>query len=124
MVWKFPCTAALRCRPRPGWAGRAVLIGWILAGLAFAARGVAEALSPGSDSSGLHEGGRAGLTPGEARRRIDALRQEIAHHDTLYFQRAAPEISDAAYDRLKREISALEAAFPDAGGRGAAVPEI
>jgi DNA ligase (NAD+) len=51
--------------------------------------------------------------------RIAALRAEIAHHDELYFRHAAPEISDAAYDALKRELLALERAFPDAA---AAVP--
>src|SRR4051812_28522107 len=40
-------------------------------------------------------------------------RVEIAHHDELYFKKAAPEISDAAYDQLKRELAALELAHPD-----------
>jgi DNA ligase (NAD+) len=113
-----------RGRPGQGWASRAALVVPILAGLAFAGRCAAEALAPDSDSSVLCEGGRAGLAPAEALRRIDALRQEIAHHDVLYFRKAAPEISDAGYDRLKRELSALEAAFPDLGGRGAAAQEI
>jgi DNA ligase (NAD+) len=59
------------------------------------------------------------LPPAEARRRINALRREIARHDTLYFQQAAPEISDSAYDKLKRELAGLEAACPDAGGGNA-----
>jgi DNA ligase (NAD+) len=50
----------------------------------------------------------------EAPARIAALRAEIARHDELYFKRSAPEISDAAYDRLKRELAALEQAFPEA----------
>jgi len=41
------------------------------------------------------------------------LRTEIARHDDLYFKRASPEISDAAYDALKRELQALEAAHPE-----------
>ncbi len=40
--------------------------------------------------------------------RIETLRAEIARHDDLYFKQAAPEISDAAYDALKRELAALE----------------
>ena len=48
----------------------------------------------------------------DTRERMTELRAEIAHHDELYFQEAAPEISDAAYDRLKRELAALEAAHP------------
>lgn len=48
-----------------------------------------------------------------ARERLAALRAEIAHHDDLYFRQAAPEITDADYDRLKRELAALERAHPD-----------
>jgi DNA ligase (NAD+) len=46
------------------------------------------------------------------RQRWNRLRTEIAHHDELYFRRAAPEISDTAYDHLKRELAALERAHP------------
>lgn len=42
--------------------------------------------------------------------RVRWLRAEIARHDELYFKKAAPEISDAAYDELKRELRALEKA--------------
>ncbi len=48
----------------------------------------------------------------EVRGRIEFLRREIARHDALYFRHAAPEISDAAYDLLKRELRDLEAAHP------------
>lgn len=48
-----------------------------------------------------------------ARERIQWLRMEIIRHDELYFKKAAPEISDAAYDALKRELAALEQAYPD-----------
>jgi len=96
----------------------------LLAVIAFAARGAAEAPSAGSIAPVLHACDRAGLTPAEARRRIGALRAEIAHHDALYFQQAAPEISDSAYDQLKRELAGLEAAFPESGGGLAAAPEI
>ena len=44
--------------------------------------------------------------------RVTELRAEIAHHDELYFKEAAPEISDSDYDRLKRELAALEQAHP------------
>jgi len=47
-----------------------------------------------------------------AHKRIAELRAEIAHHDALYFQKATPEITDAAYDALKRELRALEQSFP------------
>lgn len=45
--------------------------------------------------------------------RIAALREEIAHHDELYFKEAKPEISDADYDRLKQELQALEQVWPE-----------
>ena len=48
-----------------------------------------------------------------ARRRIGELIAEIDRHDTLYFLHDRPEISDAAYDRLRRELLDLEAAWPD-----------
>lgn len=45
--------------------------------------------------------------------RINHLRAELARHDDLYFRQAKPEITDAEYDRLKRELIALEAAHPE-----------
>lgn len=47
--------------------------------------------------------------------RILELRREIARHDELYYRKAAPEISDAAYDVLKAELRRLEQAYPDFG---------
>ncbi len=44
---------------------------------------------------------------------IERLREEIARHDRLYFQDAAPEITDAEYDALVRRLAALEAAHPE-----------
>jgi DNA ligase (NAD+) len=48
-----------------------------------------------------------------ASERIAELRKEIARHDDLYFRQAEPEITDAEYDRLKRELRSREAAQPD-----------
>ena len=45
--------------------------------------------------------------------RIDALRREIEHHSYLYYANDAPEISDAAFDSLMRELRELEAAHPE-----------
>lgn len=39
---------------------------------------------------------------------VEALRREVKRHDQLYFCQAEPEISDAAYDALKRKLTALE----------------
>ena len=46
-------------------------------------------------------------------RRAARLRAAIARHDRLYYQQARPEISDADYDALVRELRRLEARFPD-----------
>lgn len=45
--------------------------------------------------------------------RVDALRREIEHHSYLYYANDAPEISDAAFDSLMRELRELEAAHPE-----------
>ena len=47
-----------------------------------------------------------------AARRIEQLRQQIAHHNFLYYVRDEPELSDAAYDELMQELRKLEAAHP------------
>ena len=44
---------------------------------------------------------------------IAKLRAEIARHDVLYYQQAQPAIDDQAYDRLKDQLAALEAANPE-----------
>ena len=51
-------------------------------------------------------------TEHEARRRAALLRTELARHDHLYHVEHRPEISDGAYDRLYRELRAIEEAFP------------
>ena len=48
-----------------------------------------------------------------ANQRYAKLLEEIRHHDRLYYVEARPEISDAAYDRLYRELEDLEKAHPD-----------
>ncbi len=44
---------------------------------------------------------------------IARLTAEISHHDDLYYRHDAPEISDAAYDALRRRLEKLEAAHPE-----------
>jgi len=45
--------------------------------------------------------------------RVLWLREEIARHDYLYYVLDAPQIPDAAYDALLRELGELEAQHPD-----------
>jgi DNA ligase (NAD+) len=48
-----------------------------------------------------------------ARKRVNELRRLIAHHDHRYYTLDRPEISDAEYDALMRELRELEAAHPE-----------
>jgi DNA ligase (NAD+) len=45
--------------------------------------------------------------------RIDELRAEIRHHDWRYYVLDEPEIADVEYDRLFKELQALEAKHPE-----------
>ena len=45
--------------------------------------------------------------------RASELRELIAHHNQRYYQLDAPEIPDAEYDDLVRELRAIEAEHPD-----------
>ena len=53
------------------------------------------------------------MTRADALQRISELREQIRHHDYLYYGQARPEVSDAEYDALMRELREMEAAFPD-----------
>lgn len=45
--------------------------------------------------------------------RAGELRRQIARHDRLYYEEAAPEVTDREYDALLRELGDLEAAHPE-----------
>ncbi|HEU4460632.1 MAG TPA: NAD-dependent DNA ligase LigA [Methylibium sp.] len=49
----------------------------------------------------------------EATGRALALRAQIKHHAERYYTHDAPEIPDADYDALFRELEAIEAAYPE-----------
>jgi DNA ligase (NAD+) len=51
--------------------------------------------------------------PKKAGDRAGQLRRELEHHNHRYYALDDPEISDAAYDRLFRELQALEEAHPE-----------
>ncbi len=48
----------------------------------------------------------------EARLRAEELRAQIRYHDYRYYVLDSPEISDAEYDELMRELKEIEARFP------------
>jgi DNA ligase (NAD+) len=52
------------------------------------------------------------MTAGEVESRIRELRAQIRHHDHRYYVLDDPEISDAHYDALMRELREFEAAHP------------
>ena len=52
------------------------------------------------------------LSESEARDELERLAKEIARHDKAYYEKDAPKISDAAYDRLRARNAAIEARFP------------
>ncbi len=53
------------------------------------------------------------MTRTEGRQRHVELADEIRRHDHAYYVLAQPKISDAAYDRLYRELLDLERMFPE-----------
>ncbi|MDI6857580.1 MAG: NAD-dependent DNA ligase LigA [Dehalococcoidia bacterium] len=48
----------------------------------------------------------------EAKQRVEELRSLISYHDYRYYVLDSPEISDAEYDELMRELRSLEQRFP------------
>jgi DNA ligase (NAD+) len=59
----------------------------------------------------MHDAAQAELA--EAKRRVDELRAQIEHHNYRYHVLDAPEVSDADYDRLMRELKGLEEKHPE-----------
>ena len=53
------------------------------------------------------------LDHAQAAREHKALAAEITEHNRLYYEKAAPKVSDAEYDALFRRLAALEKRFPD-----------
>lgn len=49
----------------------------------------------------------------EIAQQVEALRAQIAHHNQRYHELDDPEVSDADYDALVRDLRALEDEYPD-----------
>ncbi|MDQ4127807.1 MAG: NAD-dependent DNA ligase LigA, partial [Actinomycetota bacterium] len=49
----------------------------------------------------------------DIRERIEALRERVRYHNRRYHVEDAPEISDAEYDALYKELEALEGEHPE-----------
>jgi DNA ligase (NAD+) len=60
----------------------------------------------------------------DAGQRIERLRAEIRHHNERYYGADAPEISDADYDLLIRELATLEAEHPEFASASSPVQQI
>lgn len=57
--------------------------------------------------------GAKSKTKKQAKKRAEELREEIEHHNYRYYVLDDPEISDAEYDELKRELESIEEEFQD-----------
>lgn len=53
------------------------------------------------------------MTDPKVLQRIHALREQINHHNYCYYVLDSPEIPDAEYDRLMRELESLEQKYPE-----------
>lgn len=53
------------------------------------------------------------MTKPDAAKRAEALRLQIEHHNYRYYVLDEPEVLDAEYDELLRELRAIEAEHPD-----------
>ncbi|HYL64759.1 MAG TPA: NAD-dependent DNA ligase LigA [Candidatus Methylomirabilis sp.] len=51
--------------------------------------------------------------PASVKKEVEELRQKLRHHEYLYYVLDAPEISDAAYDKLMSRLRELETEKPE-----------
>ncbi len=66
----------------------------------------------------MHDAEQAELAT--AKLRADELRAKLEHHSYRYYVLDAPELSDADFDQLLRELRALEEKHPDSADAGLA----
>src|SRR4051794_7796104 len=55
----------------------------------------------------------ADADPQALQRRVEELRQQINYHNYRYYALDAPEVSDAEYDALFRELRSIEETHPE-----------
>ncbi len=53
------------------------------------------------------------MTNRQARHTVETLRKELWRHRYLYYVKAQPEITDAEYDRMEKQLEDLEKQFPE-----------
>ena len=53
------------------------------------------------------------MVTGDVKKRVERLCEEIEYHNHRYYVLDQPEISDAEYDRLMRELEKLEDQYPE-----------
>jgi len=53
------------------------------------------------------------MSRGSVEGKMEKLREKIRHHEYLYYRPDSPELSDANFDALMRELKALEAEHPE-----------
>ncbi len=51
--------------------------------------------------------------PKEVIRRAGELRRLLEHHNRMYYEKDDPEVTDAEYDRLFRELEGIESRYPE-----------
>lgn len=59
------------------------------------------------------KGAENSMDKSNAEKRINELRKSLRYHSRLYYEKDEPEISDYEYDMMFRELSELEAEFPE-----------
>src|SRR4030042_5702831 len=53
------------------------------------------------------------MAPEAIKKKVEKLREELEYHSYRYYVLDQPEISDAEYDRLLRELEKLEQEYPE-----------
>ena len=51
--------------------------------------------------------------PADIRKKVEKLREKVNYHNYRYYVLDNPEVTDAEYDRLMRELESLEREYPD-----------